>query len=86
MNGRRSPVLAQKAVSGLGDALDLAREALQVLPDDVRTQAITRHQLEDALDDLDAALWARGMAPEEVSEALEESVPSPPRWPTSLRR
>ncbi len=72
---QRSPVLAQKAVSGLGDALDLAREALQVLPDDVRTQAITRHQLEDALDDLDAALWARGMAPEEVSEALEEAVP-----------
>ena len=43
-------------VAGIEDGLSLTRHALEVLPDDRRTQTITRHQLYGALDALSAAL------------------------------
>ena len=43
-------------VAGIEDGLSLTRQALEGLPDDRRTQTITRHQLDGALDALSAAL------------------------------
>jgi cyclic beta-1,2-glucan synthetase len=47
---------ATSIVAGAGDILALAREALQALPDDRRTQLVTPHELAGALDDLAASL------------------------------
>ena len=48
----------RELLAGIEDGLSLTRETLQGLPDDRRTQTITRHQLGDALDALAAALRA----------------------------
>jgi cyclic beta-1,2-glucan synthetase len=50
------PVAGSEAITGVEDALALTRETVLELPDDRRTQTITRHQLGEALDDLAAAL------------------------------
>ncbi|HSG76023.1 MAG TPA: glucoamylase family protein [Burkholderiales bacterium] len=50
-----------RALAGIADALELTREAVHALPEDRRTQTITRAQLSEALDALDAAL-SRGIA------------------------
>ncbi len=50
-----------QTLAGIADALELTREAVHRLPEDRRTQTITREQLSEALDALDAAL-ARGIA------------------------
>ena len=50
------------AVAGIGDAIQLTREALLTLPDDRRAQSITRHQVEDALNALVGALEAGAFA------------------------
>src|SRR4029079_13077833 len=46
-------IAAPAPIAGIEDALNLTRVALRELPDDRRTQTITRHQLHDALDALD---------------------------------
>ncbi|OGA93175.1 MAG: hypothetical protein A3G27_01320 [Betaproteobacteria bacterium RIFCSPLOWO2_12_FULL_66_14] len=43
-------------VAGIEDGLSLTRQALEGLPDDRRTQTITRRQLDEALDALSASL------------------------------
>ena len=53
---RRGLVGATAIEVGVGDNLALAREALQVLPDDRRTHFVTAPELVGALDDLSAAL------------------------------
>lgn len=50
------PMAGPELFAGIEDGLNLTRETLQGLPDDRRTQTITRHQLGDALDALAAAL------------------------------
>ncbi len=50
------PLAGPELLSGIEDALDLTRATLQGLPDDRRTQTITRQQLGEALDALAAAL------------------------------
>jgi cyclic beta-1,2-glucan synthetase len=50
------PLAGPELFAGIEDSLDLTRESLQGLPDDRRTQTITRHQLGDALDALAVAL------------------------------
>jgi len=50
------PMAGPELFSGIEDSLALARESLDALPDDRRTQTITRYQLADALDALALAL------------------------------
>ena len=50
------PLAPSHLFTGIEDALSLAREAIHELPDDRRTGFITRHELDDALDALGAAL------------------------------
>jgi len=50
------PAAGPEAFAGIEDGLRLTREALEGLPDNRRTQTITRHQLYGALDALSAAL------------------------------
>ena len=64
---QESPWPSREAFKGLGDALDLAREALQDLPGDLHAQAITRPQLEKALDDLGAALQTPRVPPRDIA-------------------
>src|SRR6266487_3950448 len=56
--------------AGIEDGLNLTRETLQGLPDDRRTQTITRHQLGDALDALTAALRQDPLLQHPPTEAL----------------
>ncbi|TAK83856.1 MAG: glycosyl transferase [Betaproteobacteria bacterium] len=56
-------------LAGIEDALSLARQALDGLPDDRRTQTITRQQLAAALDALSAALRQELPLPELASQA-----------------
>src|SRR6267378_633242 len=67
-----APVPGGLSYAGLEDALLLAREALQELPDNRRTQTITRHQLGDALDALAAALRQDRLPLEAIAARLEE--------------
>ena len=67
------PVTGAEALAGVDDALALTREAVLALPDDRRTQTITRHQLAEALDDVAAALRpepSRHPSAEEVAGRL----------------
>ena len=57
---------------GVEDALNLTREALEELPDNRRTQTITRHQLEDALDELADALVDRPTSCTDIAARLRE--------------
>ena len=50
------PLAGPELFAGIEDSLNLTRATLQDLPDDRRTQTITRHQLGEALDALSAAL------------------------------
>ncbi len=50
------PLASPALFAGVADALQLTRESLQELPDDRRTQTITRQHLGHALDALSAAL------------------------------
>jgi cyclic beta-1,2-glucan synthetase len=70
-------------IAGIEDALNLTRVALRELPDDRRTQTITRHQLHDALDALDTLAVAlrrppplpRSAAPEALVARLAQAAP-----------
>ena len=53
------PIGHERSFLGVRDALGLTREALEELPDNRRTQTITRHHLEDALDELADAVADR---------------------------
>jgi cyclic beta-1,2-glucan synthetase len=63
------PVVNATCSAGIEDAMQLMRAALRELPDDRRSQTMTRHQLEDVLDELAAALreFAGSMGGEEES-------------------
>jgi cyclic beta-1,2-glucan synthetase len=69
------PMAGPAIFDGVEDGLNLTRETLQGLPDDRRTQTITRHQLADALDALTAALRQGGMPPEDIAARLAEAAP-----------
>ena len=64
------PTAGPELFAGIEDGLDLTRETLQGLPDDRRTQTITRHQLGDALDALAAALRQDPLVQHPQTEAL----------------
>ncbi|OGA22253.1 MAG: glycosyl transferase [Betaproteobacteria bacterium RIFCSPLOWO2_02_FULL_67_26] len=69
------PVASPELFAGIDDALQLTRESLQGLPDDRRTQTITRQQLGDALDVLAAALYRAPVPPEDIGARLAEAAP-----------
>jgi cyclic beta-1,2-glucan glucanotransferase len=66
------PIANAASVSGVEDAMHLAREAVLALPDDRRTQTITRHQLEDALDALADALREAATATTDLATRLAD--------------
>jgi cyclic beta-1,2-glucan synthetase len=57
-----APIAHERSFLGVRDALRLTREALEELPDNHRTQAVTRHHLEDVLDTLGDAVADRPAA------------------------
>ena len=63
------PIAHERSFLGVRDALGLTREALEELPDNRRTQTITRHHLEDALDELADAVADRATADTEADIA-----------------
>ncbi len=66
------PVASPDALAGIADALGLARESLEALAEDRRTQTVTRRQLEEALDLLAAALEIPVSAPAALGIRLDE--------------
>ncbi|TXL68166.1 GH36-type glycosyl hydrolase domain-containing protein [Zeimonas arvi] len=71
----RSPIALADSFAGIDDNLSLARAALRALPDDRRTQTITRHQLEAALDALSAELGRHGMQPARAADPFASMSP-----------
>ena len=70
------PIVHERSFSGVEDALRLAREALEELPDNRRTQSIARHQLEDALDELADAVAVRAAGTDSaIAARLREISP-----------
>jgi len=69
------PTAGPELFAGIEDGLNLTRESLQGLPDNRRTQTITRQQLADALDALAAALRRAPMPPQEIGARLAEVAP-----------
>jgi cyclic beta-1,2-glucan synthetase len=69
------PAAGPELVAGIDDALQLTRESLRDLPDDRRTQTITRQHLGDALESLGAALHKGPMSAEDIGVRLAELVP-----------
>jgi cyclic beta-1,2-glucan synthetase len=69
------PVAGPESFAGAEDGLNLTREALHALPDDRRTQTITRDQLEGALDALAVALHRAPMRPQDSGARLAEVSP-----------
>jgi cyclic beta-1,2-glucan synthetase len=57
------PLLGPSAPAGIEDALGLVRESAAALPDDRRTQTVTRRQLDDAIEALAPALDAAPTTP-----------------------
>jgi cyclic beta-1,2-glucan synthetase len=66
------PMAGADLLAGIEDSLHLARETLQALPADRRTQTFTRHQLGQAIDALAAAL-RQGREPEDLAARLGQA-------------
>ena len=73
------PVMGPQWSAGILDALALARQVLDALTDDRRTQTVTRKQLDDALDAVAASLRAPPETPAGVAGRLGSSrfTPTP---------
>jgi cyclic beta-1,2-glucan synthetase len=71
----RGPAPGRVVFAGIGDNLDLCREAARALPDDRRTQTITHEQLTDAFDLLARALQEAGGAADPVDDRLRRVKP-----------
>jgi len=65
----RLPLDTAAHFDGVADAVHLARDALLKLPDEHRTQALTRHQLTESLSELSKAI-DRKTPPTEITIAL----------------
>src|SRR5438876_5142171 len=57
------PLLAPSAVAGIEDSLGLVRECAAAIPDDRRTQTVTRRQLADAVEALASTLGTPANTP-----------------------
>jgi cyclic beta-1,2-glucan synthetase len=67
-----APIAEERSFVGVADALNLTREALEELPDNRRTQSITRHHLEDALDALADAVVDSPSADGDIAARLRD--------------
>ena len=65
----RVPIDSAAHFEGVADAVHLARDALLKLPDEHRTQALTRHQLAESLSELSKALECKTL-PADITTAL----------------
>jgi cyclic beta-1,2-glucan synthetase len=70
-----APIADERSFLGVEDALNLTREALEELPDNRRTQTITRHHLEDALDELADAVVDRPTPDFDIAVCLRRISP-----------
>lgn len=68
------PLAGADLLAGIEDSLRLARETLQGLTDDRRTQTFTRHQLAQALDALAATLQRDIVPPGDIAGRLEDAA------------
>ncbi|MGO9267036.1 MAG: GH36-type glycosyl hydrolase domain-containing protein [Candidatus Binataceae bacterium] len=66
----RGPVVGPGWRAGIDDALELTRECLRLLPDDRRTETVTRKDLDDALDALTVSLPGAPTTPADVAARL----------------
>ena len=64
------PIANTAHIQGVEDTMLLARDALLTLPDDRRTQALTRHQLADTLTAIAAVLGSEPAAAEDIATRL----------------
>ncbi len=71
-----APVINRVSCAGVADSLELAREALQNLPTDLRTQTIAAAQLAHALDALAAALHDDAAEPANPAARLGRLAPA----------
>ncbi len=71
----KEPVVSRLSCVGIGDALYLAREALQELPNDLRVHTIASTQLEQALDALLAALDGDAAQSNDIAARLGRIAP-----------
>jgi cyclic beta-1,2-glucan synthetase len=69
------PMAGPELFAGIEDSLNLTRETVQGLPDDRRTQTITRHQLGEALDALAGTLHDERLPAEDIAARLAEVTP-----------
>ncbi|HKC51351.1 MAG TPA: glucoamylase family protein [Myxococcota bacterium] len=69
------PLSGEAPLAGIRDALELTRESLRALPEERRTLTVTRRDLDEALDVLEAAL--RESAPDAADLALRLSRIAP---------
>ena len=69
------PTAGPELFLGIEDGLNLTHETLQGLPDDRRTQTVTRQQLDDALDALATALRQIPMLSEDAVARLAALAP-----------
>ncbi len=69
------PAAGRVPLCGVADAVNLAREALDALPKDVRTHTIIVAHLEHALDTLGAALEDRKAKPGDTAARLAQIAP-----------
>lgn len=65
------PISNAAHFSGIGDAMHLAQDALLSLPKDSRTQALTRHQLTEALTGIATALRDHTSPTADITVSLE---------------
>src|SRR5580704_12099982 len=61
-----------RRLAGIGDALDLARQATDGLRDGRRTQTVTWHQLDDTLTTLTADVRRSAVADEDIADRLTD--------------
>ena len=81
---RGNPADLRATIDGVGDSLALAREALQALPDDLRTHVVAPAELVRSLDDLAAALPQLPKRLDEAGAAGRQGRPTlPVRSPPS---
>ncbi len=69
------PIVSPEWLAGIRDTLALTRESLAALPDDRRTQTVTRKHLDEVLEALATSLLEAPESPAAVAHRLVEIVP-----------
>ncbi len=67
-----APIVAPRWAAGIDDAVQIARQSLSALPDDRRTQTVTRKHLDDELGALATSLEAAPTTPAAIATQLAD--------------